>query len=89
MTVDGDDVDLLMGLVQQRPDFSGLIEQFEEPERGKAHEDEKWFYVEFYGDGERWQQMCELLTPHLKGHSKHELEGGFFFEMVKAHLGGD
>lgn len=87
VTVDGDTMDVLLAMRDiedfMRPDFGELIEGFEEPEKGKTPKDENWFYVEFYGDDERWEEMSELLGPHLKGQSVHELDGDWFYEAMR------
>lgn len=88
-TVDEDALEMLLAELPIRPDFEGLVEQFAGPGEGNPKGDEKWFYVEYYGDPDRWARMQELLTPHLKKASQsfHELDSDFFFEMVEAHLG--
>ena len=73
--------------IPERTDYSGVIERFDEATKGRAKGDEKWFYIEFYGDEKRWNKMKELLTPFLKGQSKHELDDDLFFDMVEGHLG--
>jgi len=90
VTVDGATMDVLLAMRDiedfMRPDFGDLIESFDDPEKGKTPKDENWFYVEFYGDDERWAEMSELVKPHLKGASFHELDNDFFYQLVRAHF---
>jgi len=65
-----------------RPDFPDLEKQ-PDVKDVKDIKDENWFYVEFYGDDERMREMTELLSPHLTGQSKHELDRDFFYAMMK------
>jgi len=69
--------------VPERPDFGSLIEQFQH-QKGKAEEDENWFYIEYYGDAQRFHELSELLTKHFVGESKHQLDHDFFYDLIKA-----
>ena len=83
------DIDLLksrLGELEMRPDFAGLIEKFQEAAPSKAEGDEKWFYIEFYGDDKTFQRVLKQVTPYLKGQRKHEIEGKYFVQMVRAFL---
>jgi hypothetical protein len=47
----------------------------------KAAPDEKYFYVEYYGDEARFAKLKKMLADHMT--SAHEVDGKFFFNMVK------
>jgi hypothetical protein len=72
--------------IPQRPDYSEMVEQFEAPDRGKSEGNEKWFYIEYYQDQERWDELCAALAPHFAGQSKHELDPDFFFQAMMTYL---
>ena len=71
--------------VQQRPDFTGIVEEFKPPETGKTEKDEKWFYIDFYGDEKRWSELLEILEPHTLG-SYHHLNPDVFYQAIMAFL---
>lgn len=72
--------------IPQRPDFSGVVEQFQDAERGKVKGNEKWYYIEYYGDQEKWDAMEALLEEHKVGQSHHEVDPDFFYQAVHAFL---
>ncbi len=87
VSVDGDDLDALLAEIPQRPDFQSVIERFQEdPGRGTSDKNENWFYVEYYQDDRRWDELCAILTPYFKGQSKHELDSNFFYDIVMFYV---
>lgn len=72
--------------VSQRPQFDDLIEQFTSTQGRKIAGDEKWFYVEFYGDPQRWEALNRLLHSVIDKSSGHELDNDFFYRMVNAYF---
>ncbi len=87
VSVHEDDLKVLDGLIPTRPDFSGLVEKLIPQETGKAEGDEKWFYIEYYGDTVRWDTLVNLLAPYFTSGSKHELEPDLFYDMALAYFG--
>lgn len=65
--------------------YDETIEKFAE-EGGKSEKDEKYFYVEFYGDKERFEELMELMSDHLV--SGHEIESNWFYNLVKGSKNG-
>ena len=80
-------LDYLLGLATLsagdfvRPTFEELAKENTPSELAK--ENNQWFYVEFYQDSERFQELLELLGPYLRGNSKHEITGDIFYDIVK------
>lgn len=74
--------------IPTRPDFSDLVERFQEPERGKAKGNENWFYIEYYDDPGRWDELCALLADYMVGGSKHEVDPDLFYQAMFAFLSG-
>ena len=86
-SIDGDAVDALVAMdnLPTRPDFSELVEQLEEAPQQKAEGDTNWFYVEFYGQDERFQELTALLEDVLR--TKHEITPDAFEAAIRAHYG--
>jgi hypothetical protein len=81
-----DDISVMLSEFPGRPDFDGIIEEFALTETEGARADEKYFYIEFYGDPERWGEMCNLLGEHFVGHSSHHVDENIFYEMVLSYF---
>lgn len=45
-----------------------------------------WFYVEYYGDGERFERIVKILKPVMKG--KHEIDPDAFENMATTFVKG-
>lgn len=76
------DLEPLASTDLQRPDDQSLIDDFKQPETGKTPKDQNWFYIEYYGDNERWEKLTAALQEVLK--NQHELDNDKFYEMVIA-----
>jgi hypothetical protein len=74
----------------QRPDFRGVVEQMgAAPENiMKDAADGNWLYIEYYGDKETFDEVRELLANAMRGASPHEIDPGFFLQMVREYIGG-
>jgi hypothetical protein len=70
----------------ERPDFSGVVEEFGETRKLSDKVNEQWFYVEFYQDETRYTEVMALLEPYFAGQSKHVLDPDFFYNMVKTYV---
>jgi len=66
----------------KRDEFSSLVDEFKD-EKGKCKKDENWFYIEFYGDDEKFKELFELLKDKIVGQGKHELNSEWFYNLVK------
>jgi len=64
-----------------RPVFDNIIDQFAEENRGKSDKDEKWFYIEYYQDGERFEEITKLIGDGMK--TAHEIDREVFYELIK------
>jgi hypothetical protein len=64
-----------------RPNFESELQDFE---KSKHDKDGNWFYVEFYGEDDKFEQLKSHLKPHLT--SPHQLDNTMFEEMVLAWL---
>lgn len=71
----------VVGNVPARPEFDKLVDEFSD-KRGLSPKDGNWFYIEYYGDDERFAEMSLALAPFLKGHSQHEVDRDLFAKMV-------
>lgn len=47
--------------------------------------DEKYFYVEFYGDAETFSKLATMLATNMS--SKNRIDPAFFKKMVEGHFG--
>lgn len=65
--------------IPQRPTFEDVVDKFAS-ERGQTEKNENWFYVEFYGDGDAFSRLSEVLKEHLS--SKHQLSSEYFYSLV-------
>jgi len=72
-------------------DFDDILKNFDTGKgQGKAGEkNENWFYVEFYKDDKKYNEMMFFLKDHLLGSSKHQLDSKKFYEMVKLYFSTD
>lgn len=71
----------------KRPDFDDLVDRFSS-DKGKSEKNENWFYIEFYKDDKKFKELMALLIPHMVGKGKHELNGQFFYDLVKKNVKG-
>jgi hypothetical protein len=85
VSVDGDDIDALLGDIYERPDFEGIVEQLGVGNVGQSAKDGNWFYVEFYGDDVRYLEVKETIEQDLV--TLHEIDRDAFFKMVMAYAG--
>ena len=69
----------------RKEEFADIVDKFTQ-DTGKTKKDENWFYVEFYGDDEKFAELSKLLKPIMKGKSKHEIMGSAFIEIIKSGL---
>lgn len=83
VTVSGADVDMLLDDIPVRPEFDGLMDGVSSGEYGKSDKNERWFYVEYYGDPDRWAKLQELLADVLE--TTHNIDPDAFYEMVTAY----
>lgn len=72
----------------KRPTFSKLTDEFDDSiKRGVSKKDEQWFYIEFYGDKERFEKVKNLLQKaNLITEGKHEIDHNWFFDMINKCL---
>jgi len=73
------DLGLYMDDFSRGGDINTLADDFQE-KRGKATGDEYYFYIEYYGEPERFQAIKRKLKI-LAG--KHQIDSDFFEELVK------
>jgi ATP-dependent exoDNAse (exonuclease V) beta subunit len=69
----------------RKQEFSDIVDKFTQ-DTGQTKKDENWFYVEFYGQNEKFAEISKLLKPHMKGNSKHEIQGEVFANIVKTAI---
>lgn len=95
VSVDGDDLDMLLhvpdpNFEHKRPTFDALIDDMTaahgKPQIGPRG-DGNWFYAEYYGQNERYAELCALLAPYFKGASKKEIDPDFFERAIRAAVG--
>lgn len=63
-----------------RPQFDELVDQFALTAE-ETKKDEKWLYVEWYGDGGTYEEMQRLLHNHIRG--IHQLDGAWFAQVIR------
>lgn len=68
----------------QRPQFSDIVDKFDEGKIGSCKKDQNWLYVEFYGDDKRFAEAKALLNNMLIG--QHELDKDKFYELIKSAI---
>ena len=70
----------------ERPtfDIGDFIEDISS-ERGGNTKNENWFYVEYYQQNEKWDELTKHLEPYMIGPSKHNIDPNIFYEMVVSY----
>jgi hypothetical protein len=64
--------------IPKRPDFDNVIEELNKGNVGASKKDQNWFYVEYYGDDDRF----ETVKSRLKLTSEHQIDADFFYSML-------
>jgi hypothetical protein len=88
------DDEILAGLVESvnpfvgegfaRPEFDGLVENVADNKPGISAKNGNWFYVEYYGDDDRYNKLSEMLAPFMA--ADKQLNSDKFYEMVSAYV---
>ncbi len=55
-------------------------------EVGKSLKNERYYYIEYYKNEERWNELNKMLAGNFVGQSFHEVNADLFYEMVKAYV---
>lgn len=72
----------LAALDARLPEFDNYIERFQDGQKsGASEKDGNWFYVEFYGQDELFQELRNLLSSMVR--TAHQLDSEGFVEMVR------
>lgn len=72
----------LLGLGMEIEDLDFERPSFDTPDDEQpVPKDEKYFYVEFYGDPETFRELTDILGEHLKG--LHEIDAKHFEHAIK------
>ena len=66
-----------------KDEFDNLVEEYEIKE--ESTKNESWFYVEFYDDDDKYDELVTLLQPYLNTR-KHEIDNDFFYNLIKENL---
>lgn len=77
---------LLQEATFKRPEFDTVIEKFQSEVKGNAKGDEKWIYIEFYGDDNAWEEVRRLLVGRFIMGSGHEINSQFFLDAIRFYL---
>ena len=66
----------------KKDEFQGLVDKFQD---GTPNSDKnaRWFYVEYYKDEEKWNELRPLLDHLIKG--EHEINADFFYDLIMKH----
>lgn len=62
----------------EKPNLTDVVTEGERPSELKNG---NWFYIEFYGEEERFNELKNILKPYMK--TEHEIHPDKFEEMVK------
>lgn len=73
----------LYGEDYSKDEFDNLVEEYEIKE--ESTKNESWFYVEFYDDDDKYEELVTLLQPYLNT-GKHEIDNDFFYNLIKENL---
>ena len=74
----------------EKPEFDELIDKFGGRKKNEENKgNENWFYVEFYKEDEKFNELKELLKDHFAGQSIHEIDNQFFYNAIKEKLEGE
>ena len=87
---DRDEIVDLFGLdggKYEREKFNDIIDKFEAPgEKKQSDKDGNWFYVEYYGEDEKFSELKEILGCKGGLVSEHQIDPDVFMDMVKESL---
>lgn len=66
----------------ERPTFEEDIQKFKPNVVSEKRKNlQAWFFVEFYGEPERFDELSKILKLHISG--THRIDAKFFYEIVK------
>lgn len=67
----------------EKDEFDNLVEEYEIKE--ESSKNESWFYIEFYEETEKYDELVELLKPYLNT-GLHEIDADFFYDLITGKL---
>jgi ParB-like chromosome segregation protein Spo0J len=63
----------------KRPDFQEIVDKFNIG-KGKTEKNENWFFIEFYGDDEKFAEISKIIKANMR--TNHEILPDFFEKLV-------
>ena len=66
-----------------KDDLTDIADEVKDVGEGKPVKNENWFYIEFYGDDKKFNEIKKLLGEALK--TGHEIHPDLFYKMVKEY----
>ena len=70
----------------EKDEFDNLVEEYEI--KHESNKNESWFYVEFYEETEKYDELVELLKPYLNT-GLHEIDNDFFYDLITQRINSD
>jgi len=65
----------------KRGTFDNIVDEYSNT-KGMSTKNQNWFYIEYYQEDKKFEQLCKVLEDKFKGKSTHELDPTFFYNLI-------
>ena len=66
----------------KKDEFQGLVDKFEDG-KPNSEKNARWFYIEYYKDESKWDELLPLLQHLISG--DHEIDCDWFYNLIMQH----